>query len=86
MKDDFTPAHSPNEGFLVTNISLNECYLIRTGRKIFSIAGGEIIKDGNLTAFCDQGFHQVRADETGPAGNESGIEIEFVDGINLREC
>ncbi len=54
--------------------------------EVLAGAGGEIVEADDLLIQFEQGFEQIRADETGGAGHEPGAGRGFQAGFEFFVC
>ena len=63
VEDDFYVFHAPHHSFGVGDVAFDDINLIAPRLQIFSMAQAEVIQHAHLTAFGNQGFHQMRTNK-----------------------
>ena len=82
VKDAVDAAHRLCHGGLVGNVAFDEFQRVAARFQVGAMPGAEIVQHANPIASADQGLCNVRANESGAAGNQerahlSGIPLSF---------
>jgi hypothetical protein len=69
VKDDFHALDGLADDFGVRHIAIDDLDLVLDMTQFGSVARGPIIENANFMAYCQQGIHQMRTDETASSSN-----------------
>src|SRR5581483_3549268 len=66
--DDLDAAHRVVDALVAAQLALDDLYV--EPLEVRAVAGREVVEHAHLVAALEQGAHEVRAEEAGPAGDE----------------